>query len=265
MKIGLSAAAYYSHMETEEQAAYIAQNMPIDVCEIFLETHCEYNRAFGELVRKNLGDMPCFSVHPKGTQFEPDLFGRSLHQEADAFAAFEGVLDAGQAIGAKYYVMHGPAGVHKPVQVRAIYELQPRFARMQELARQRGMEVLLENVCWAMMHDLEQLRVVRELLPEMNFVLDIKQAYRGHTSPFDVLTGMEDHVRHVHLLDWQEDGTLCLPGEGTFDFLRLIRQLRDQGFPEDSCLIIEPYEHMARDPQRVIRSLAFLRETVQKA
>ena len=60
MKIGLSSAAFYSRAETEDQAIRL-RNFNIDVCEVFLETHSEYNASFGRLVKENLGDLPCIS------------------------------------------------------------------------------------------------------------------------------------------------------------------------------------------------------------
>ena len=41
MKIGLSSAAYYGQLETDEAAAHIAE-LPLDTCEVFLETPSEY-------------------------------------------------------------------------------------------------------------------------------------------------------------------------------------------------------------------------------
>lgn len=43
MKIGLSSAAYYGQLETDEAAAHIAE-LPLDTCEVFLETPSETRR-----------------------------------------------------------------------------------------------------------------------------------------------------------------------------------------------------------------------------
>ncbi len=45
MKIGLSSAAYYGQLETDEAAAHIAE-LPLDTCEVFLETPSEYTTDF---------------------------------------------------------------------------------------------------------------------------------------------------------------------------------------------------------------------------
>ena len=106
MKLGLTSAAFYGCMETEDAAAFL-QAFGLDTCEVFLESHSEYTADFGQLVRGKLGALGCTSVHPKGTQFEPDLFGQSARQRDDALSIMRGVMDAGQVLGAKYYVFHG--------------------------------------------------------------------------------------------------------------------------------------------------------------
>lgn len=45
MKIGLSSAAYYGQLETDEAAAHIAE-LPLDTCEVFLESAREYTTGF---------------------------------------------------------------------------------------------------------------------------------------------------------------------------------------------------------------------------
>ena len=70
MKIGLSSAAYYGQLETDEAAAHIAE-LPLDTCEVFLETPSEYTTDFTFRMRYNMNNFPVTSVHPLGTQFEP--------------------------------------------------------------------------------------------------------------------------------------------------------------------------------------------------
>ena len=110
MKIGLSSAAYYGQLETDEAAAHIAE-LPLDTCEVFLETPSEYTTDFTFRMRYNMNNFPVTSVHPLGTQFEPQLFGRAARQSDDAFAMFANVCRAAESLGAAYYIFHGPFGV----------------------------------------------------------------------------------------------------------------------------------------------------------
>lgn len=261
MKLGMSSAGFYGRMETEEEASFLRQ-FDLDVCEIFLQTRSEYSSDFGRVVKEHLQGLPCVSVHPKGTQFEPDLFGGSPRQRRDAMETLTHVLDAGQVLGASWYVFHGPSGARSPMTPERIANLPERFAAMQAAAQSRNVEILWENVNWCTLRDLACVQSALKLLPDLHFVLDVKQAYLGKVDPFDMLRQMEGRIRHVHLLDWDASGKLCLPGEGVVDFLRLFRELKKQGY--DGALILEPYAAQTTDTEAVKRSVAFLRETMER-
>lgn len=259
MLLGMSSAGFYGRMETEEEAAHLTE-FPLDVCEIFLQTRSEYNAAFGQEVHTRLHGLPCLSVHPKGTQFEPDLFGQSPRQRQDGMETFAGVLDAGRALGSKWYVFHGPSGIQSPMRPERIPFLTERFQAMQAAAAQRGMEVLWENVSWCTIRTPQEVESAIRLLPDIHFVLDIKQAFRAGVDPFDMLAAMGNRVRHVHVLDWDESGTLCLPGEGVVDFPKLLKQLKKQGF--DGGVMLEPYAAQTLDEEAVYRALTYLQHAM---
>ena len=256
MKLGLSSAAFYGRMETEEAAAHL-RDFPIEVCEIFLESLSEYCRAFGKVAAAELGPVKCVSVHAKGTQFEPDLFSCSRRQQEDAMGIFSGICGAGQALGAKYYVLHGPGNARNAVPPESIHDLQGRFARMGSIARERGIEVLWENVSWCSLRTPAEVRRAGELLPGLGYVLDVKQAFRARCEPIDMLRAMDGNVRHVHALDWTAEGKLCLPGQGVTDWPGLLRALRESGY--DGAIILEPYSWQAMDEDALRRSLDYLR------
>ena len=260
MRLGLTSAAFYGRFETEDCAAHL-RTFPLETCEVFLETPSEYGGDFGRLVREKLGGLHCTTVHPLGTQFEQQLFGRSLRQVEDAFRLFTGVCDAGRALGAQYYVFHGPFGVHAPLKPERIHRLPETFRRMQEIAAARGMTVLWENVHWCALRGPEEVRTLIEMLPEISFVLDTKQAHRAGCRPEELLAAMGSRVRHVHALDIAADGSLCLPGEGSIDWPGLLAQLRSQGF--DGSVILEPYDYLARDEAALRRSLSYLTGILQ--
>ena len=253
----MSSAAFYGRMETEDQAALL-RAFPVDVCEVFLETHSEYSAAFGALVRERLAGLPCLSVHPKGTQFEQDLFGRSARQAGDALAIFRHVCEAGQALGARYDVFHGPFSVSGPLRISAVYELGERLTRLRTIAADHGLELLWENVSWCALRRPEDVREIRAMFPDMGFVLDVKQALRAGVDPLDMLAAMGGQVKHVHALDMDAEGRLCLPGQGTVDWRALMGTLREQGY--EGAVILEPYEQLSRDHDALRRSLDVLRQ-----
>ena len=259
MKLGMSSAAFYGQMETEDQAALL-RDFPVDACEIFLETHSEYSAEFGALVRERLAGLPCLSVHPKGTQFEQDLFGRSRRQEQDALRTFRGVCEAGQALGARYYVFHGPFSVSGRLRPGGIVELEKRVGNLRAIAAEHGLELLWENVSWCTLQKPEDAREIAAAFPDMGFVLDVKQAMRAGVEPAAMLEAMSGHVRHVHALDWDAAGKLCLPGQGVVDWRALMGALRAQGY--DGAVVLEPYEWLAHDRHALRRSLEHLRACI---
>lgn len=261
MKLGLTSAAFYGRMETDEAAEFLP-SLGLDTCEVFLESFSEYTADFGRIVREKLGALPCASVHPKGTQFEPDLFGQSERQRADAFALASGVMDAGRALGASYYVFHGPVSCLGRITLEKIHALEAHFARLQQEAQAHGMELLWENVSYGAVNCIDDYRYIRERLPELHFVLDLKQAWRVGADPLDFLHELGGAVRHVHLLDRADNGAICLPGQGAYDLDRFVRTLHDQGYT--GALIIEPYAYQTTDMEALRRSIGFMQELLVK-
>lgn len=259
MQIGLSTASFYGRRETEESAAHL-RNWPLDFVEVFLETFSEYRRTFGAVVRANLGAMPCRSVHVKGTQFEPDLFSASPRQQKDAMRLLEGAMQAAQVLGAEYYVFHGPGVMHHDIKPLNIGNVRERIPQILALCRKYGVQFLWENVSWCTMRTPEDVYSVREAFPQAGFVLDLKQALRSGQDAFAILRAMGDRLCHVHVMDWDENGKLCLPGEGTFDFYRLRKALEEIGY--NGGILLEPYAQHTLDEDKVKKSLRYLRDVL---
>ncbi len=259
MKLGMSSASFYGRLETEDAAEHLGE-FGLDTCEVFLETFSEYRRSFGELVHARLGGLPCISVHPKGTQFEQDLFAQSPRQRADAMQIFEGICSAGEAIGASYYVLHGPSGVKHPVTITGIRNLHLVYPRMKQVAAAHGIEILWENVSWCACRTAEDVATILSLFPEQRFVFDVKQAFHANQDPMQIVKSMGKHLAHVHCLDWNEKGELVLPGEGVFDYYGLTAYLASIGY--HGALILEPYNFQTEDEERVKTSLRYLRKCI---
>ena len=259
MLLGMSSAAFYARLDTECAAQQVRQ-YAVDSCEVFLETFSEYNRSFGQIVREHLGELPCVSVHPKGTQFESDLFASYSRQRKDALHIFDGVCAAGEALGASFYVLHGPPGFKSRIRPEKIRNLTDVFPEMQKIAADHGMEILWENVSWCACSEPEDVRTLLELFPEQRFVLDIKQAFHAGIDPFVMAEAMGKHLAHVHVLDWDLQGNLKLPGEGAFPFSRLIDWLREVDY--QGAVILEPYSHMTVDEKRLKESVEYLRNMI---
>jgi len=261
LKLGISTAAFYGRYEVEEAAAYISR-LPVDCAEVFLQSFSEYSSAFGQLVRGELKTIPCTSVHPLGTSFENQLFSVSKRQEKDAFDIFRRVLDAGAQLGARVYVHHGrysPQITALPWNLSRNAEI---ISRMCETARQYDMVIGWENVYWCQLTEPSRVLEAKAALPQVRFTLDIKQAMRAGCDPIEFVHAMGDQLCNVHVCDWQEDGTLCLPGEGCFDFGALFEALREVGY--DGPVIMEPYLKLIQSEEALERSIAFMRNIMKE-
>lgn len=260
MRLGLSTAAFYGRWETEEAAAQIAK-LPLDCCEVFLQSDSESTAEFAGLVREKLCGMPCTSMHPLGG-YENHMAGRPARQMRDAFDHFRRVLDAGAALGAKTFVYHGRNTPQlKPLPWNLAWNVEA-LAPMCEEAARRGMVIGWENVYWCQLTEPSRVLEARQALPQVRFTLDIKQAMRAGCDPIAFVHAMGDRLCNVHICDWHEDGTLCLPGEGSFDFDGLFLALGEVGYK--GPVILEPYLKLIKSGEALARSIAFMRDKMKE-
>jgi len=260
LKLGMSTAAFYCRWETEEAAEQIA-GLPLDCAEVFFQSDSELEKSFAALVKRNLRSVSCTSVHPIGG-YENYMAGRPARQVKDAFDHYRRVLDAGAELGAKTFVYHGR---NTPLLSALPWNLKwniEALVPMCEEAKKRGMVVAWENVCWCQLTEPSRVLEAREALPQVSFTLDIKQAMRAGCDPIEFVHAMGDRLSNVHVCDWLEDGTLCLPGEGVFDFGTLISALREVGY--DGPVIMEPYLKLIQSEEALERSIAFMRNIMKE-
>ena len=260
MQLGLSTAAFYGRWETEEAAAAISK-LQLDCAEVFLQSESENTPEFAALVRQNLGSVVCTSVHPLGG-YENYMAGRPARQVRDAFDHFAKVLEAGTVLGAKTFVYHGRnTPLLSPLPWNLKWNIEA-IGPMCEMAEKRGMVIGWENVCWCQLTTPERVREAKDALPQVRFTLDIKQAMRAGRNPIEYVHAMGDQLCNVHVCDWHEEGKLCLPGEGIFDFDGLFRALAEVGY--DGPVIMEPYLSIIGSDEALMRSIAFMRNKMKE-
>lgn len=253
MRVGLSTAAFYGRLETEDAAGRVAA-LGLPCCEVFLETYSEYRRGFGALVRGRLGDTACVSIHCKTQHFEGDIFGLSARQREDGYALMARFLDAGNALGARHYVYHGPAGGGSDADFAA---WQPAVQRAIDLAAGYGIALCWEVVAWCRLNSVDRVALMRALWPQLGFVLDIKQVHKLGQDSLDYVRVMGPALRHVHVLDWDTNGQLVLPGQGVFDFEALADALKAIGYGGD--IILEPYAEVVPNEGALVASIEYLK------
>lgn len=264
MEIGISTAAFYSRLCTEDALVEL-RRQGANICEVFLDTYCEYTPDFGAVLKQTVEEqgLKVVSVHAMSQQFEPQLFSLSKRQKQDAWNLFESVLKQGRLLGATRYVMHGPALLRGVLRNAQYSRTAPIMSELADLAKSYGILLAWENVSWCMFNTPEFVADALHYIASDNFrfTLDIKQAARSGYDPFDYLHAMGERLCHVHLCDYdlEKPGLgLAMPGKGTFDFKRLGRELRAMGYEGDA--ILEPYSDLYGSVDEMQPCLEWLRE-----
>ena len=93
--------------------------------------------------------------------------------------------------------------------------------------------------------------------------LDIKQAMRAGCEPAEFIGAMGSQLVNVHICDWHENGALCLPCEGNFDFDAFMLALKREGY--DGPIIVEPYLALIHSDEKLRQSLRKMEAAEQMA
>ncbi len=242
MKAGVSTASLFLRKNNEE-ALPTLNHLGVHVAEVFLTSFSEYEKEFASLLAAVKGDLSINSVHVLNNQIEPQLFSAHERVLKDSFDLLEKVLTAARILGAPYYTFHGLARNKKAARDPANDNFERLGNRLREIARfckDRGVRLCLENVEWSTYNRVGVFAEMKKRVPDLKGVLDIKQA-RISGQPYErYLDEMGGDIAYVHLSDVRENGKMCLPGQGVFDFETLIKRLQDVGF--DGALLIEAYK-----------------------
>ena len=241
MKTGVSTASLFLRKYNED-ALPLLDSLGIQNAEVFLTSFSEYGKEFAQALVKRKGNVTINSVHILNTQFEPQLFSAHPRAKADAFSLLEQTLDSAKTLGAPYYTFHGTARIKRasrsgqkddfPAMIKG-------FAEILERCQARDVTLALENVEWSTYNRVGVFERLSSELPTLKGVLDIKQA-RISGFPYEhYLAEMGEKLAYAHLSDVDEQGRICLPGKGRFDFETLVKRLKDVGF--NGALLIEVY------------------------
>lgn len=222
---------------TEDAVALFAE-WGVPCAEVFFTTFSEYSAEFARELNAKKGTMKVVSVHVLGTEFEPQLYSEHPRVRADAYYWLERAMKAAQTLGASYYTFHGLTRAK-----RTFRENIPRVSALtreiSEYCAKFGVTLSFENVEWAFYNRPGVFHGLKQACPNLKGVLDIKQARISGYDYRDYLTEMGHELSHVHVSDVDENGKMCLPGQGTFDFDELFARLADVGF--GGAVLLENY------------------------
>lgn len=261
MKTGISTASLFPSEQTEDALALLSRN-GVKNAEVFLESFCDYNEKFGKILSSVKGGTEIHSVHALTTQYEPQLYSVNGRAKADSFSILEGVMQAGEAVGAKYYTFHGLARLKKTAYVINYEKVAKDTREIMDVCERHGITLAYENVEWCYYNYIGFFDEVRKRVGGLKGTLDIKQARRSGIFYGDFIDEMKGDIVTVHLSDVNREGKMCLPGEGVTDFIDLFKRLRDVGF--DGALLIEAYRNDYGEYKELFNSLEFVKEVADK-
>lgn len=264
MRVGVSTASLFLRCDNED-AVQTLDGLGVQTAEVFLTSFGEYKPSFAELLKERKGGLDIHSVHILNTQLEPQLFNRHPRVERDSYEILDGVMRSAQILGAKYYTFHGGARFKKASRDPK----NDNFARLGECMAKifdfclgYGVTLCLENVEWSTYNRPEVFSRIREYVPQLKGVLDVKQARLAGHGYLPYLQEMGENISTVHVSDVRENGKMCLPGQGIFDFETLIRRLVDVGY--DGPLLIEAYKDDYGELIELKRACEYLQEILYK-
>ncbi len=251
MRIGISTASLFLRRDNEEALPFF-EEIGVDCAEVFLTSFFQYKRAYGELLASRKGKLFVNSVHDLTSQFEPQLFNRHEGVRKDAYAILEEVLTVAKLLNAPYYSFHGITRAKKAARIGDndnFPQMIKDFIQLSDFCKGKGVQLCLENVEWSTYNRPGVFSRLAKEIPDLKGVLDIKQARLSEYPYTAYLEEMGERLAYVHILDVDERGKNCLPGQGRFDFKTLIRRLKDVGF--NGALLIEAYAGDYKDEKEL--------------
>lgn len=264
MQVGVSTASLFLRKYNED-ALPLLDSLGIPVAEVFLASYSEYGKAFAEQLKEGKGNLKINSVHILNTQFEPQLFNAHPRAKADAYGWLEKTLESANVLDAKYYTFHGTARIKRASRSGEkdnFPALIKDFQNVSDFCQNRGVTLCLENVEWATYNRPGVFAQISREVPALRGVLDVKQA-RISEFPYErYLEEMGSKIAYAHLSDVDENGKICLPGRGNFDFSTLVKRLLDVGF--DGALLIEVYKDDYQTAEELKTSCDYLNELLYK-
>ena len=254
MSVGISSACFYPEI-TENAVRYLCENGVSNI-EIFFNSPCEIDgRIFKEICTtvKDSGTR-VVSVHPFSSAFEPFvLFSDYERRFSDGLELYKRYFDTCVCLGAKILVLHGDRADRTNCDERYF----DRYHRLYTAAKEQGVVLAQENVCYCRSRDTAFLKQMRKALSDdVAFVLDLKQARRAGVDYHEYIDAMGEKLIHLHANDFDEAHDCLLAGKGVLDFAEVYRALGSVGFKGDS--IVEVYRTTYGQPSELIESMRYL-------
>ena len=261
MKVGTSTASLFSIYNTEEALEFLSK-AKVPCAEVFLESYCEYQPSFADVLNEYKGDIDIHSVHTLTTQFEPQLYSINQRAQKDSFEFLDKAMTVAEKIGAKYYTFHGGARFKK-TPIKIDFDRVGKITNdIVETCSKHKITLAYENVHWGYYNYIGFFSELKKRVPSLKGTLDVKQARQSGLSHNDFLREMGNDIVTVHLSDVKENGEMCLPGKGTIDFVDLFKRLGDTNF--NGALLLEAYRKDYGEKEELFEALDYVKNLAKK-
>lgn len=251
---GISTACFYPQ-KVLDSLLYLGQN-GVRCAEIFFNTFFETEQAYVEELKSICArhGIEIRAIHPFLSPIEPMMFFSEFEGRfEDGLKLYRPFFEAGQALGAKYFILHGDYKSSP----RTIEQYCERYLALDEFAQNFGIRVLQENVVRNSSAESASVLKMRELLGRrIGFALDLKQVIRAGQDLGEMIDAMGDSLHHVHISDNTSVRDCVLPGRGKMDFGALIEELTRRGYT--GSLMLELYRGNYNDPLDLLESYRWL-------
>jgi sugar phosphate isomerase/epimerase len=260
MQVGISTASLFPKCNTE-QALNVIKSLGVNVAEVFFSTFYEYRPEFAKSILGDVQGLTINSVHVNATNFEPNLFNPSRRVRGDGYYWLDQLGRSAKLLDCKSYTFHG---FHRLLgNTGDNYDSMAGYiAEAVEFMAGYGVNLCLENVFWCTYNRPGVFAELKKRVPSLCGVFDIKQARRSDYPWQMYVDEMAGAISYAHLSDVAENGKMCLPGKGKYDFEEIIKRLLGVGF--DGNLIVEVYGRDYESFEEVKQSCDFLKEIVYK-
>lgn len=249
----MSLACFYP-MEPE-LAVDEAAKLGIEVGEVFLNTISELDESYLYMLREKCdrNGIRIHSLHPFTSALENYLFfSRYPRRIADSIVLYERYAKAAKILGASVVNIHGDRGLG----LEDIESYVNCIAPLMKLQEKTGVCFSMENVYYNSVNHPEFAYRLRQAVPEVCFTLDIKQAFKGGQDAYHLAEAMGDRIVNFHINDRDAEHICLLPGQGSVDYGRMGRILKDSNYQGPA--LIEVYRHNFKDLHEIAEAKSFL-------
>jgi len=264
MDIGISSACFYP-MPTEDTIDII-KNLGFTKLEVFMEAYSEYEEDYSLMLKDKIDEcgLQVISAHSFCSAHEPFMFSEYIRRREDSIRVFKKVLNASRILGARYFTFHG----NRKEATTANFDFKKfgkEMSTFAEIARDYGIVLAWENVCWCQSHDPDFIKKTLEYIESDNlaFTLDIKQAFRASIEPADYIHVMKNRIVNVHINDADSRNSCLLPGKGSVDMEEILKLLH--GYHYNGDCIIEVYSTDFSNYEEINESKKYLKKIIENS